>query len=170
MARVIPGPYEASEMRHFLDTFLYRESVFLVDEVLKLDRTDRCIEARLDHERFLPFAEQQRTDANHPAHFSAGELVMVTGCLGCMHAWFFHGCRWDEGWVGFGNRIHRADFKKIALLDAPLELESRETKTRVGERRLVLRYEFLFRQRGDIVYKGDQSAMFLRDASLAGDG
>ncbi len=95
---------------------------------------------------------------------------MVTGFLGCMHAWFFHGCRWDEGWVGFGNRIHRADFKKIALLDVPVELESRETKTRVGEKRVVLRYEFIFRQSGEVVYLGDQSAMFLKDAALNPEG
>jgi hypothetical protein len=170
LARVIKGPYEASEMEHFLDTFLYREDAFLIDEVTSMDHDARRIEARLDHERSFPFAKEQRTDANHPAHFSVGELVMVTGCLGCMHAWFFHGCRWDEGWVGFGSRIHRADFKRIALLDAPLELESRETRTRVGERRLVLRYDFVFRQRGEIVYKGDQSAMFLKDADLGQAG
>jgi hypothetical protein len=151
-------------MQHFLDTFIYHESVFLVDEVLSMDPKDRRIEARLAGNRSLPFAAQQRTDANHPGHVSAPEFVMITGCLGCMHAWFFHGCRWDEGWVGFGNRIHRADFKKLALLDSPVELESRETKSRIGKRRLVLRFEFIFRQRGEVVYRGDQSAMFLKDA------
>lgn len=166
MAREIPGPYEQSEMQHFLATFMYRESAFLVDEVLEMDSEARRIEARLDPDRVLPIAPHQRTDVNHPGHVSAGELVMVTGCLGCMHAWFFHGCRWDEGWVGFGNRIHRADFKKIALLDAPILLESRETKARVGARRVVLRYEFVFSQRGEVVYRGDQSAMFLKDAEL----
>ena len=39
---------------------------------------------------------------------------MLTGTLGCLHAFLFHGCHWDEGWSGFGNRIHRADFKKLA--------------------------------------------------------
>ena len=163
MPRVIPGPYEAAEMRHFLDTFLYREEAFLIDEVLCLDAREHRIEARLDTTRPLPFAELQRADERHPAHVSAAELLMATGSLGCMHAWFFHGCRWDDGWAGFGNRVHRADFKSLALLGPPLTLESRETRRRIGPRRVVLRYRFEFRQQQRLVYVGDQSAMFLKD-------
>jgi hypothetical protein len=84
-----------------------------------------------------------------------------------MHAWFFHGCRWDEGWTGFGNRIHRADFKKLALIGPPLRLESRETRARTGARRVVLRFEFRFWQGDGLVYFGDQSAMFVRDLDPA---
>ncbi len=153
-------------MQRFLETFLYREEVFLIDEISRMDKVEGLIEAQMDTRRRLPFAREQRTDANHPGHVSGPELMMVTACLGCLHAWFFHGCRWDEGWVGFGNRIHRADFKKLALIGAPLELSSRETATRVGKRRVVLRYEFQFRQNGDLVYLGDQSAMFLKDQYL----
>jgi len=138
----------------------------IVSLIVAMDAEARAIEARLDTTRGLPFAAQQRTSPNHPAHVSAGELVMATGSLGCMHAWFFHGCRWDEGWSGFGNRIHRADFKRIARVDAPLELESRESRSRIGERRIVLRYDFRFRQDGELVYVGDQTAMFVKDAAL----
>jgi len=165
--RRITGPFEPAEIGRFLDTFLYREPAFLVDEVEVLDSEARRITARTDTTRPLPFAAQQRVAAGHPAHVSAAELIMITGNLGCLHAWFFHGCRWDEGWSGFGNRIHRADFKRLARLGPPLELESRETRTRVGERRVVLRYEFRFSQDGELVYVGDQSAMFFRDAELA---
>jgi hypothetical protein len=91
---------------------------------------------------------------------------MATGSLGCLHAWFFYGCRWDEGWVGFGNRIHRADFKALARIGPPLEMRSRELRSRVGPRRVVLRCAFEFQQEGAVVYTGDQSAMFLRDQSL----
>ena len=122
MSRNIPGPYPEAEMRRFLDTFLYREDAFLVDEVVSMDAKTRAMEARLDTTRPLPFAAQQRVDANHPAHVSGPELLMVTGSLGCMHAWFFHGCRWDEGWAGFGNRVHRADFRQLALIGPPLRL------------------------------------------------
>jgi len=165
--RTIPGPHDPDEMRRFLASFLYREEAFLVDEVVRLDAEAREIEARLDTRRALPFAAQQRVSPGHPAHVAAGEILMATGSLGCMHAWFFHGCRWDEGWAGFGNRIHRADFKSLARIGPPLELHSRETRTRVGERRIVLRYEFEFRQGAELVYTGDQTAMFLRERALA---
>lgn len=160
LALTIPGPYDEAEMEHFLATFLYREEAFLIDEVIRLDPEERFIEARLDTTRWLPLSAAQRVSQEHPAHVSAAELLMVTGSLGCMHAWFFHGCRWDEGWSGFGSRIHRADFKQLALIGPPLRLESRETRTRVGKRRVVLRYEFNFWQDDALVYHGDQSAMF----------
>lgn len=153
-----------AELQHFLDTFLYREEAFLIDEIIVLDREAFEIRALLDTENAaLPFAQAQRTSAHHPAHVSGAELVMVTGSLGCLHAWFFHGVRWDEGWSGFGNRIHRADFKRLATIGPPIELQSRETRKRVGEKRIVLRYDFEFRQAGELVYLGDQSAMFVRE-------
>ncbi len=166
MPRCIPGPYEPAEMERFLASFLYRDEAFLVDEVVRLDAEAREIEARLDTTRPLPFAGAQRVSAEHPAHVAAGEILMATGSLGCMHAWFFHGCRWDEGWAGFGNRIHRADFKNLARIGPPLELRSRETRLRVGPSRVVLRCEFEFRQDGELVYRGDQTAMFLRERAL----
>jgi hypothetical protein len=150
-------------MRHFLETFLYREDAFMVDEILRLDAEAHAIEARLETTRPLPFAAQQRTSAVHPAHVAAGELLMATGSLGCLHAWFFHGCRWDQGWNAFGSRIHRADFKNLARLGPPLRLESRETRARVGARRVVLRYQFHFWQEESLVYVGDQTAMFFKD-------
>jgi hypothetical protein len=156
------GPFDAAEMRRFLDSYMYREDAFFVDEILAMDAEARTIEARLDTTRNLPFASQQRVGPGHPAHVSGPELLMTTGSLGCMHAWFFHGCRWDEGWTGFGNRIHRADFKQIAHLGPPLRLESQETRTRVGSRRVVLRFEFHFWQGESLVYFGDQTAMFIR--------
>lgn len=167
MARTIPGPYEASEMEHFLETFLYREEAFLISEVTKLDSDERSIEAWLDTKTFLPMASLQRTSEEHPAHVSVAELMMLTGSLGCMHAWFFHGCRWDEGWSGFGSRIHRADFKSLAAIGPPLRLESKETRTRIGAERLVIRYEFHFWQDEDrLVYYGDQTAMFFKGLAI----
>jgi hypothetical protein len=162
----VPGPYEADEMDRFLETFLYTRAGFLVDEVTRLDREAHEIEALLDTERPLPMADLQRVDAEHPAHVAGPELVMATGSLGCMHAWFFHGCRWDEGWVGFGNRIHRAAFKSLARRGPPLHMHSRETRARTGAQRVLIRYEFHFRQEGRLVYVGDQTAMFLKGRGL----
>jgi len=154
---------DPAQLQHFLDTFLYREDAFLINEITSLDADAFEIRARLDTaSAALPFAQAQRTSAHHPGHVSGAELVMVTGSLGCLHAWFFHGVRWDEGWSGFGNRINRADFKRLAVLGPPIELVSRETRKRVGEKRIVLRYDFEFRQEDELVYVGDQSAMFVR--------
>ena len=157
---------QPADLQHFLDTFLYTEEAVLVDEITLLDRESRRLEAILDSTRPLPFARCQRAGPNHPAHVSGAELLMVTGVLGCLHAWFFHGVRWDEGWAGFGNRVHRADFKRLARLGPLITLESRETRTRVGASRVVLRYDFEFRQGDDLVYVGDQSAMFVKERAL----
>ena len=46
----------------------------------------------------------------------------------------------------------------------PLERLSRETRTRTGDRRLVIRYEFEFRQGDTPVYRGNQSVMFFKDS------
>jgi hypothetical protein len=173
MARTIPAPCDPAEMRRFLDTFLYDENAFLVDEIVKLDAQARAVEARLDSRRPLPITSAQRNDARHPAHVSGAELLHATGSLGCLHAWFFHGVRWDEGWTGFGNRVHRADFKRLARVGPPLRLESRETRSRVGEKRIVIRYEFHFWQeqgpgeKEALVYYGDQTAMFFRGTGFA---
>ena len=160
-------PVDPAELEHFRKTFLYQEDAFLIDDILSLDPVAKEIEARFEPSRPLPLSDLQRVSAAHPAHVAGAELVMVTGCLGLLHAWFFYGCRWDEGWAGFGNRIHRADFKRLATRASPLSLHSRETRSRVGERRIVIRFEFEFFQQGERVYQGDQSAMFVRDQDFA---
>ena len=160
------GPPDAAELRRFVDTFIYEPAGFLVDEVVRLDPDQRLVEGRMDTTRPLPITALQKTDARHPPHVSAPELLILTGNLGCLHAWFFHGCRWDEGWAGFGNRIHRADFKRLARIGPPLRLESEETRCRVGPQRVVLRYTFRFWQEDELVYLGDQSAIFVKDKPL----
>jgi hypothetical protein len=154
-------------MQRFLDSLLYEEAAFLIDEVTRLDPQERLVEARMDTARPLPYSALQRTSEAHPAHVSASDLLMLTGNLGFLHAWFFHGCRFYEGWVGFGNRIHRADFKALARIGPPLRLSSRESRTRVGPKRVVMRMEFEFFQDTTLVYRGDQSAIFVRDRALS---
>ena len=83
-----------------------------------------------------------------------------------MHAYFFDGCRWNAGWAGFGNRVHRADFKRLARIGPPIELISWESRTRVGSSRVVIRFGFEFRQEGELVYVGDQSAMFVKEKAI----
>ncbi len=169
MAKEIPGPYDPNEIRRFLDTFMYREPAFLVDEVIELNGERRAIRARLQTTGGLAYTSQQRVGPGHPAHVAGGDIITITGSLGCLHAWFFYGCRWDEGWTGFGNRIHRADFKELAEIGPPLELTSCELHSRAGKRRLVIRYEFEFRQGARLIYYGDQSAIFLKDGFRLAD-
>jgi len=157
---------EPAALARFAETFLYREPAFLVDELVRVDRETRTIDALLDTTRRLPFAAEQRTSPGHPAHVAGGEMLMATGSLGCLGAWLFHGVRFDDGWSGFGNRIHRADFKSLAKLGPPLALRSQETHWRDGPKRVVIRFEFTFEQEGRVVYLGDQSAMFFRELAL----
>jgi len=159
---MIPNPWPDGELALFLEHFLYAPEAFFVDGVTSAK--DGRIEAVCDTTRDLPLAKLQRGDPKrHPRHVSAPELLMITGSLGCLSAYFFHGCRWHEGWVGFGSRVHRADYKDIARLGPPLHLVSEETRTRVGTKRVVLRFSFEFRQEDRLVYRGDQSAIFVLD-------
>ena len=158
------------ELERFVSTFPYSSEAFLVDEVLCVDLAQREIEARMDTTRSLPVARYQVGDPRiHPRHVSAPDLVLLTGNLGCLHAYFLHGCRWEEGWVGFGNRIHRADFRSLVTIGPPLRLHSKETKAREGPKRVVLRYEFRFWQEERLVYFGDQSAIFVKGRAFDGD-
>jgi hypothetical protein len=45
-------------------------------------------------------------------------------------------------------------------------MHSRETRSRAGPRRVVIRYEFRFSQEDRLVYFGDQSAMFVKGLGL----
>jgi hypothetical protein len=162
----LPDTLDAAEIERFLDSFLYAREAFLVDEIAAVDREARTLHARMDTQRELPTSRFQRTSPGHPAHVSAADILMLTGNLGCLHAWLFHGCRWDQGWTGFGNRIHRADFRKLARIGPALELHSAESRSRDGSQRVMIRYDFRFEQAGEVVYRGDQSAMFFRDAEL----
>lgn len=153
-------------MRRFLASLLYEPEAFLLDAVHRLDRENGLVEATMDTTRPLPFTSLQRESPIHPRHVAAAEILMLTGNLGFLHAWFFHGCRFDEGWSGFGNRIHRADFKSLARIGPPLRVTSREARVREGARRVMLRMEFEFFQNDVLVYRGDQSAIFFRERAL----
>lgn len=158
----VPGPFPKAEMARFLRTYHYAPEAFLVDEVLAIDREAGEVRARMDTTRPLPLSALQRGAPEvHPRHVSGPELLQVTGCLGSLHAYFNYELRWDEGWVGYGTRIHRADFRRLVGLGPPLELRSRELRVRRSRRRLVLRLGFRFEQEGALVYEGDQSAHFL---------
>lgn len=158
----LPAPFEA-EAERFWRTMPYDPEAFLVDEVLEVDAAAGVVRARMDTTRRMPLVELQRGDPSvHPRHVPGPVLVLVTGNLGLVHAYCQHGVRFDEGWIGFGSRIHRADFKRLALIGPPLELVSKVTRARIQPDRHVVRYEFTFTQAGRVVYWGDQTATWLR--------
>lgn len=158
----LPVEY-AQEAQRFFTTIPYDPRAFLIDEIVSMEFEARRVRARLDTTKDLPLVALQRGDPQvHPRHIPGPVLVQLTGMLGIVHAYFFHGVRFDEGWIGFGSRIHRADFKRLVRLGPPLELESVETKARTSMGRQVVRYEFRFTQEGKLCYYGDQTATWLR--------
>jgi hypothetical protein len=159
----VRGPFADGEMDRFLDAYFYDRSAFLIDEVRRIDPEANEIDAVTDTSRHLPYAALQRGDpAVHPRHVSGPELLMLTANLGSLHAYFVHGCRWGHGWVGFGNRIHRADVRRLARLGPPLHLHSQELRSRNGASRLVSRYRFRFEQEGSVVYEAVQTAQLFK--------
>jgi hypothetical protein len=91
----------------------------------------------------------------------------MTGMLGFAHAWYVLGLRHRDGWIGYGARIHSARFHALARAGAPLLLRGWTTQVRRGSQRILARYRFEFTQDGELVYEGDQSAMWLR---VGGEG
>ncbi len=165
----LPAPH-AALCERFLATMPYDPRALLLDEVLEIDAGARRVRARLDTRKPLPMVDFQRGDpAIQPPHVPGPVLVQLTGMLGLVHAFFLHGVRFDEGWIGFGSRIHRADFKRLVRLGPPLDLESIETRERLQPERQVVRYEFRFTQGGALCYFGDQTATWLRGRELGGD-
>jgi hypothetical protein len=161
----------APEAERFLATLPYDPRVFFVDAVHGIDRAEKRVRAQLDTRRPLPLSDMQRGDPRiHPRHVNGAVLVHVTGVLGMLHAFFLNGLRFDEGWIGFGSRIHRADWKRLVRIGPPLELVSVETKLRASPDRQIARYEFRFSQEGELCYVGDQTATWLRGRAFEDDG
>jgi hypothetical protein len=161
---MLTGPWPAAETKHFLETFFYGPGAFLVDEVTLADPNTGTIEARVDTTRHMPYTAEQRGDPKlHPPHVSGGDMLTITGNLGCLHAYFLHGCRWDEGWVGFGGKLYRADFKNLAHVGPPMICRSTELQKKRLSDRLIIRFGFEFTQNGRLVYVSEQSAIFTRN-------
>lgn len=145
--------------RDFLDDCPYGPGALLIDEILCIDKAQELVRARMPTHDQLPLTRDQRTHpTRHPPHVSGGLMVHLTGMIGFIHAYYVMGLRHHEGWIGYGVRIHKARYPKIASLDAPLILEGRATKTRVIQGQRFVRYQFDFRQEGAQVYEGDQTA------------
>jgi 3-hydroxymyristoyl/3-hydroxydecanoyl-(acyl carrier protein) dehydratase len=146
----------------------YGPDALLIDDVLSIDRAASAIVARMPTTELLPITRDQRTHpVRHPRHVSGGLMIHATGIMGFAHAYFVLELRHADGWIGYGTHIHDGRFRKLARVGEPLRLRCTATMVRKIRGAIVARYQFEFRQADEVVYEGDQTAMFTR---VAADG
>ena len=87
-------------------------------------------------------------------------MVHMTGVIAFVHTYYVLGLRHAEGWIGYGVRIHDAKYHKLANTADPLILECTATRIRNIRNQYFVRYRFRFLQNEELVYEGDQSAIF----------
>lgn len=147
----------------FIDDCPYGPGGMLLDEILIVDRDKSLVRVRMPTHEELPLTREQRVHpVRHPRHVSGGLMVHMTGMAGFVHAYYVFDLRHAEGWIGYGGRIHDARYRALAPPGVPIEIECQATKVRRGTRRIVARYDLRFYQGAQLVYVGDQTAMWLK--------
>lgn len=147
----------------FLDDCFYGPDAILIDEILEIRPEDNFVSARMPTSQDLPLTRAQRThEKRHPAHVSGALMIHMTGMLAFAHTYYVLGLRHADGWVGYGVRIHDAKYHKLANTEDPMILECTATRVRRIRKQLFVRYQFGFKQNGELVYEGDQSAVWSR--------
>ena len=91
-------------------------------------------------------------------------MVHMTGMIAFVHTYYVLKLKHADGWVGYGVRIHDAKYHKLANTTDPLVLECTATKVRRIREQLFVRYAFTFKQNEDVVYVGDQTAIWTQVA------
>jgi hypothetical protein len=139
----------------------YGPDALLFDEILTIDREASRLVARMPTHEALPLTRDQRTHPlRHPRHVSGGLIIHATGMLGFAHGYYILGLRHADGWIAYGTNIHAARFRKMGKIGEPMILSITATSLRRIRGTMVVRYQFRFEQGGDIVYEGDQSALW----------
>jgi hypothetical protein len=147
----------------FADDCPYGPGGLLIDEVIEVDVPGSRVIARMPTHEELPLTREQRAHpVKHPRHVSGGLMVHMTGMVGFVHAYYVLGLRHSEGWIGYGGRIHSARFVSMGVPGIPMLLECTATQVRKSESKILARYDFVFRQHDNVVYKGDQTALWLK--------
>lgn len=138
------------------------EGVF-IDEIVSVDREASRVVASMPTHADLPITRTQRVHPEkHPQHVSGGLMVHVSGIMGFAHAYHVLDLRHADGWSGFGTHVHSLRFKKLARIGPKLTLAAVASQVRKIGGAMVIRYQFKFEQDGEVVYEGDQTAMFSR--------
>jgi len=158
---------EGAFPRAFDDAFLadlpYHPDVLLFDQLLEVDREKRLVRCRMPTRDDLPITRSQRAHpVLHPRHVSGGLMVHATGMLGFVHAYYVHGLRHHEGWIGYGTHLHDVVFRKLVVPGAPIEATCTALRDRAWGGKRLVRYRLEFRHEGDVCYEGEQTAVWLR--------
>jgi hypothetical protein len=144
----------------------YAPGALLIDDIVRVDREASTIVARMPTHPELPITRDQRSHPErHPLHVSGGLMIHATGIVGFAHAYFVMDLRHADGWIGYGTHIHEGRFRKMGKVGPAMLLTCSASNVRKIRGAIVARYSFRFEQDGEVVYEGDQSAIFTRVAS-----
>jgi len=147
----------------------YGPGGLLIDDIVRIDREASVVVATLPTHAELPLTREQRNHPErHPQHIAGGLMVHLTGMVGFAHAYFVLDLRHADGWIGYGTHIHEARFKRMGRIGPPMELACTASSVRRFRGAIVARYMFRFEQEGELVYAGEQTAMFSRVATPGG--
>lgn len=147
----------------FLADCPYLPSGLIIDDIVEVDREASTLVARVPTHEELPLTRDQRADPRrHPRHVSGGLMVHITGIVGFAHAYYVLDLRHVDGWIGYGTHVHSARFKKMGKIGPPILARCRATSVRKIGGALVGRYEMKFTQDGEVIYEGDQSAIWTK--------
>lgn len=155
----MPQPFDEA----FLADLPYDPEVLLFDEIIEIDEADNRVVCRMPTDRPLPFTMSQRVHPiRHPRHVAGGTLVHASGMLGFVHAYYLHGLRHADGWIGYGTHIHHVVFRKLVAPGEPIIASCKEIRARRGTTRQFIKYVFEFRHEGELCYQGEQSALWMK--------
>jgi hypothetical protein len=138
----------------------YGPGGLLIDDIVSIDRDANSIVASMPTAADFPLTRDQKVSPRHPAHVSGALMIHATGIVGFAHAYFLLELRHADGWIGYGTHIHAARFRRMGKIGSPMILACKATQVRKIKSSIVARYEFRFEQDGDLVYEGDQTAMW----------
>jgi hypothetical protein len=140
-----------------------------LDELIEVDKAASRVVVGMPTSAELPLTRAQRTHpVHHPPHLNGGLLVHMAGVSAYVHFYYVFGRRHADGWVGYGTRIHNARFVALAPPGEPLIISCTCTQAREGATRILARYDFVFTQAGNPVYRSDQSAVWVHTGTQDG--
>jgi len=141
----------------------YGPGGLLIDDIVSIDRDANALVASMPTRADFPLTRDQRAHPQrHPHHVSGALMIHATGIVGFAHAYFLLELRHADGWIGYGTHIHNARFRRMGRIGPPMTLACKATAVRKIKSAIYARYEFRFEQDGDLVYEGDQSALWSR--------
>ena len=150
----------------------YGPDALLIDDIVEIDRETSTVVARVPTHDDLPLTRDQRAHVErHPRHVNGGLMIHMTGMVGFAHAYYVLGLRHADGWIGYGTHVHDGRFRKLGKIGPPLIVRCHAKSVRKIGQSIFARYDLEFTQDGEVVYVGDQSAIWTRiGGERAADG